>query len=310
MHVCYKYLKNQTYSIHHDVGIATTVPSTYAFPIEQSRSGCLKVMMLEAPHSWRGLTPARNCLKTLIQTLFDSSTVQEDTPKQWKMRHFKMNRKTTVRVIVIVIPSSPSKKYILNFCCKTFAIFGGPATCKIYAFLLWPMQTQLRWSNFSLATLTLSRFLKTAVGDVIHWAEWPRPNHHLSSLFGWMMAWVGGRVSMAHCMALDSVFVHRWCGTKGKHTGQSETMFPDMKPTHQKMLIQPQKKSDVGVYIAACIHLHPNPVYTPWPKKKKSSQSSVTGTKREGVDADASTSPFLCSSKDLKRRFNSRLTAL
>lgn len=29
-----------------------------------------------------------------------------------------------------------------------------------------------------------------------------------------------------------------------------------------------KKKSDVGVYIAACIHLHPNPVYTPWPKKK------------------------------------------
>ena len=251
------------------VGIATkgTINFIYCSFFE------LSLWMLEghdafwAPHSWRGLTPARNCWKNVNpNTFLTHPPKQEDTTKTvCLMRHFKMNRKTTV--IVIVIPSSPSK-YIVDFCCKTFAIFGGQQLAKSM-----PSCSDQCKPSWGAATFHLLRWRSAdswslAVGDVIHWAEWSRPNHHLSSLFGWMMSWVGGRVSMAHCMALDSVFVHRWCGTKGKHTGQSETMFPDMKPTHQKMLIQPQKK--IG---RRCIHssLHPSAsqscLYTMTPKK-------------------------------------------
>lgn len=43
----------------------------------------------------------------------------------------------------------------------------------------------------------------------------------------------------------------------------------------------------------------------------RSAGSSVMGTKRAGVgDAAGSASPFLCSSKERKRRFNSLFTAL
>ena len=192
--------------------------------------------------------------------------MQEDTPKQRKMRHFKMNRKTTVRVIVI--PSSPSK-YIVDFCCKTFAIFWGASNLQ----------------NLCLPALTNANpaeveQLFTCYVDAQQTPEaWRWGCDSLSCGLG--QTTIYRRFSAGWCHGLGDEFqwhiVWHWIrsleptgGVEPKANTQAKVKrcFQTWSLRIRKCWFNLKKKSDVGVYIAACIHLHPNPVYTPWPKKK------------------------------------------